>query len=47
MCAETSTVLRAVAADFFFGGSHLEFPTDVIVIVLHISLCVDDYAQDL
>jgi hypothetical protein len=43
MCAEASTVLRAVAADFFFDGSHLEVSTDVIV--RHIPRCVDDDAR--
>jgi hypothetical protein len=28
MCAEVSTVLRAVAADFFFNCWYLEFPSD-------------------
>jgi hypothetical protein len=28
MCAEASTVLRAVAADFFFNGWYLEIPSD-------------------
>jgi hypothetical protein len=31
MCGETSAILVAWAADFFFDGSHLEVPTDVIV----------------
>jgi hypothetical protein len=43
MCGETSAILVAVAADFFFDGSHVEVPTDVIV--RHIPRCVDDYAQ--
>jgi hypothetical protein len=30
MCAEASTILGAVAADFFFDGSQLEVSTDVI-----------------
>jgi hypothetical protein len=30
MCAEASAILVAVAADFFFDGSHLEVSTDVI-----------------
>jgi hypothetical protein len=41
MCGETSVILVA----FFFDGSHLEVPTDVIV--RHIPLCIDDYAQGL
>jgi hypothetical protein len=28
MCAEASTILRAVAADFFFNCWYLETPTD-------------------
>jgi hypothetical protein len=28
MCAEASTILRAVAADFFFNGWYLEIPSD-------------------
>jgi hypothetical protein len=28
MCAEASTVLRAVAADFFFNCWYLEIPSD-------------------
>jgi hypothetical protein len=31
MCAEASAILVAVAADFFFDGSHLEVSTDVII----------------
>jgi hypothetical protein len=45
MCGEMSAILFAVAADFFFDGSHLEVPTDVIV--QHIPQCIDDYAQGL
>jgi hypothetical protein len=45
MCAEASAILVAVAADFFFDGSHLEVSTDVIV--QHIPRCVDDSAQAL
>jgi hypothetical protein len=45
MCAEASAILVAVAADFFFDGSHLEVLKDVIV--RHISRCIDDYAQGL
>jgi hypothetical protein len=28
MCAEASTVFRAVAADFFYNCWYLEFPSD-------------------
>jgi hypothetical protein len=28
MCAEASTVLRAIAADFFFNCWYLEIPSD-------------------
>jgi hypothetical protein len=45
MCAETSAISVAAAADLFFDGSHLEVPTDVIV--RHIPRCIDDYAQGL
>jgi hypothetical protein len=45
MCGETSAILVAVAAEFFFDGRHLEVPTDVIV--LHIPGSVDDYARGL
>jgi hypothetical protein len=45
MCGETSAILVSVVADFFFEGSHLEVPTDVIV--RHIPRCIDDYAQGL
>jgi hypothetical protein len=38
MCAEASTVLGAVAADFFFDGCQLEVLTDVSV--RHIPGCV-------
>jgi hypothetical protein len=31
MCGETSAILVAVSADFFFDVRHLEVPTDVIV----------------
>jgi hypothetical protein len=40
MCAEASTILEAVAADFFFDGRHLEVSTDVIGLQW-----VDEYAQ--
>jgi hypothetical protein len=40
MCGETSAILVAVAADFFFDGPQLEVPTDVSV--RHIPRCVDD-----
>jgi hypothetical protein len=30
LCGETSAILVAVAADFFFDGRHLEAPTDVM-----------------
>jgi hypothetical protein len=40
MCGETSAILVAVAADFFFDGRHLEVPTDGIL--RHIPRCVDD-----
>jgi hypothetical protein len=45
MCGETSAILVAVAADFFFDERHLEVKVDVIV--RHISRCIDDYAQGL
>jgi hypothetical protein len=45
MCGETSVILVAWAADFFFDGSHLEVPTDVTV--RHIPRYVDYYAQGL
>jgi hypothetical protein len=45
MYGETSAILVAVVAEFFFDGRHLEVPTDVIV--RHIPRCVDDYAQGL
>jgi hypothetical protein len=45
MCAEASTILRAIATDFFFDGCQLEVSTDVSV--RHISRCVDVYAQGL
>jgi hypothetical protein len=45
MCAEASAILVAVAADFFFDGSHLEVAMDMIV--RHIPGCIDDSAQGL
>jgi hypothetical protein len=45
MCAEAGAILVAVAADFFFDGSHLEVSMDVII--RHMPRCVDDYAQGL
>jgi hypothetical protein len=44
MCAEASTILRAVVTEFF-DGCQLEVSTDEIV--RHIPGCVDDYAQGL
>jgi hypothetical protein len=38
MCTEASTVLRAVAADFFFNCWYLEIPSDNRI--RHISKCV-------
>jgi hypothetical protein len=43
MCAEASTVLRAVAADFFFSCWYLEIPLDNRI--QHIPRCVDYHAQ--
>jgi hypothetical protein len=37
MCAEASTVLRAVAADFFFKCWYLEIPSDNCI--RHIPRC--------
>jgi hypothetical protein len=34
MCAEASTVLRAVAEDFFFNCSYLEIPSGIIPFLL-------------
>jgi hypothetical protein len=45
MCAEVSTILRAVVMDFFFDGCQLEVSTDESV--QHIPGCVDNYAQGL
>jgi hypothetical protein len=44
MCAEGSTVLRAVAADFFFNCWYLEIPSDNRI--RHIPACVYYHAQD-
>jgi hypothetical protein len=38
MCAEASTALRAVAADFFFNCWYLEIPSDNRI--RHITRCV-------
>jgi hypothetical protein len=35
MCGGTSAILGAVAADFFFDGSHLEVLVDVIDCLAH------------
>jgi hypothetical protein len=43
MCAEASTVLRAVAADFFFNCWHLEIPSDNRI--GHVPRCVHCHAQ--
>jgi hypothetical protein len=43
MCAEASTILRAVAADFFFNCWFLEIPSDNRI--RHIPRCVQYYAQ--
>jgi hypothetical protein len=44
MCAEASTVLRAVATDFFFNRWYLEIPSDnkAIVIELFIAESIDE-----
>jgi hypothetical protein len=42
MCAEASTVLRAVAADFFFNCWYLEIPSDDRI--RHIPRCVHYHA---
>jgi hypothetical protein len=39
MCAETSTVLRAVAADFFFNCWYLEIPSDNHILILPRTSC--------
>jgi hypothetical protein len=43
MCAEASTALRAVAADFFFNCWYLEIPSDNRI--RHVPLCVHYHAQ--
>jgi hypothetical protein len=43
MCAEASTVLRAVASDFFFNCWYLGIPSDNRI--RHISRCVHYHAQ--
>jgi hypothetical protein len=43
MCAEASTVLRAVAGDFFFNCWYLEIPSDTRI--QHIPKCVHYHAQ--
>jgi hypothetical protein len=43
VCAEASTVLRAVAADFFFNCWYLEIPSDNRI--RHIPRCVHHHAQ--
>jgi hypothetical protein len=43
MCAEARTVLRAVAADFFFNCWYLEIPLDNRI--QHIPRCVHYHAQ--
>jgi hypothetical protein len=43
MCAEASTVLRAVVADFFFNCWYLEIPSDNRN--RHIPRCVHYHAQ--
>jgi hypothetical protein len=43
MCAEASTVLRAVAADFFFNCWYLEIPSDNRI--RHLLRCVHYHAQ--
>jgi hypothetical protein len=45
MCAEASTVLRAVAADFFFNCWYLKIPSDNRI--RHIPRCVHYHAQRL
>jgi hypothetical protein len=42
MCAEASTVLRALAADFFFNRRYLEIPSDNRI--RHIPRCVHYHA---
>jgi hypothetical protein len=43
MCAEASTVLGTVAADFFFNCWYLEIPSDNRI--GHIPLCVHYHAE--
>jgi hypothetical protein len=43
MCADASTVLKAVAADFFFNCWYLEIPSDNRI--RHIPRCVHYRAQ--
>jgi hypothetical protein len=43
MCAEASTVLRAVAADFFFKRWYLEIPSDKSI--RHVPRCIQYHAQ--
>jgi hypothetical protein len=43
MCAEAGTILRAVAADFFFNCWYLEIPSDDHI--RHIPKCVHNHAQ--
>jgi hypothetical protein len=43
MCAEASTILRAVAADFFFNCWYLEIPTDNHI--RQIQRCVQYHSQ--
>jgi hypothetical protein len=43
MCAEASTVLRSVAADFVFNRWYLEIPSDNRI--QHIPRCVHYHAQ--
>jgi hypothetical protein len=43
MCAEASTALRVVAADFFFDCWYLEIPSDNCI--RHIPRCVHYHAQ--
>jgi hypothetical protein len=45
MCAEASTVLRAVAVDFYFNCWYLEIPSDNRI--RHIARCVHHHAQGL
>jgi hypothetical protein len=43
VCAEVNTVLRAVAADFFFNCWYLEIPSDNHI--SHVPMCVHCHAQ--